>query len=88
MEITIKQINKIHNLCLKIFEAEDDDFVDRRKIVPRERAIMNILETLAFGDGVRKMKIWDIIGSNIFLPNNDVTIKQLKELGIEVKKNV
>ncbi len=82
-KITTGQINRIHNLSIEIFEAEDDDILDKRKVSNRERAIMRILDRVCYS-GDTKIKIFGIISSNIFHENNDITIKELKEIGVEV----
>ncbi|MFI3329151.1 MAG: hypothetical protein R3Y05_01540 [bacterium] len=84
MKMTIGMINKIHNLSIKIFEAEEDDVVDRRKVTNRERAIMRILDKVCYSGDI-KIQIYGIISSNIFQENNDSTIKELKKIGVEIK---
>lgn len=43
-KISYHIINKIIDLQVGIFAEEDEDYPDRRKIVPRERAIQRILD--------------------------------------------
>ena len=42
--ISMFKINKIKGCQLRIFEAEDDDYPDRRKVSSNERAIDHYLE--------------------------------------------
>lgn len=60
MIIKLKDIAKVQRLYVEIFEEEDDDFVDHRKIRPKEMAIDRILNKITPNEEDQK-KIYNII---------------------------
>ncbi len=83
MTITIGVVNRLHNLTLGIFEIEDSDYVDRRKIAPKEREIEKILDTITKNRAIRQ-EIKFIMYRHLFKWGNKDTITDLKKIGVEV----
>lgn len=59
--IHVRYINKIKNCQLKIFEAEDDDFVDRRVVRANERAIEHWLDKAGIKDKILRYELLENI---------------------------
>jgi len=64
-QIHIYYINKIKHCLLKIFEAEDDDIVNRRAVVANEKAIDRWLDKAGIVDkDLRQELLKNITWSN------------------------
>ncbi len=62
--IDVCYINKIKNCQLRIFEAEDDDFVDRRIVRINERAIEHWLDKAEIKDKILRYELVENIKWN------------------------
>ena len=84
--INAKDIKTINWLLVEIFEEEDNEFVDRRIIVPKYRKIDRILERIT-SDKKEQRVILEAIDKETF-NTNDYTFKpiveNLKALGYEI----
>lgn len=78
--ISMHKINKIKGCKLRIFEAEDDDYPDKRIVNANERAIDHYLE------GYSKEEKQELL-KNIRWTNDDCT-KELLKLGWIVTRSV
>ena len=77
--IHIYYINQIKGCMLNIFEAEDDDYPNRRKVVANERTIEHWLDKAGIFDKNLRQELWE----NIKWTNDDCTTT-LENLGWEV----
>lgn len=63
--IKLRDVARINNLYLEIFEEEDNDYVDRRKTSPRYKTIDRILENIT-KDKEEQKKIYEAITKETF----------------------
>ena len=86
MKIKLKDIIKIQYLEMELFEIEDDEYVDYRKVRGKERAIYNSLEKIT-DDKEKQKEIRDCVYKNMW-NTEDTTFKPicdgLRQLGYEV----
>ena len=80
-KIHIYYINKIKNCMLNIFEAEDDDFPNRKKVVDNEKAIESWLDKAGISDNKLRQELWENINWT-----NDNCSNTLEKLGWEICK--
>lgn len=85
-EIKLKHIVKIQHSQMKIFEAEDDDFPDRRIVVANERAMQYWLDKIT-SNKEEQNTIYNVINKHNF-NNSDYTFKpicdDLRKLGYTI----
>ena len=78
-KIHMYYINKIKNCMLKIFEAEDEDFPNRKIVRANENAIDHYLDKAKiFDEQLRQELLENIIWTN------DNCVETLEKLGWEV----
>lgn len=82
-EIDLKDIVKMQKLYIDIFSEEDGDYLDRRIIVNKEKAVQKILDKITNNKG-EQLAIWGVIQRESWNAE-DKTFKpicdKLRELG-------
>lgn len=83
--INAKDIIKIYYFLLRIFEEEDQDYPDRRKIAPKEKAIERILNKTTT-DIEDQEQITKLIKNGIFseCPTYDEIFNNIRNLGYRI----
>lgn len=79
-EISIKTINNIKECLYRIFDAEDDDCVNRKKVSANERAIDHYLKDYS------KEQQYELL--NLILWKNDNCVSELEKAGWKIIREV
>lgn len=86
--IKLKDVLNIEKLAMEIFEEEDNDYVDRRKLVPKEKAINKILSNIT-NDIYTQNEIYRVLTKGI--PFNVIVLyleEQLNSIGYGIEREV
>ena len=86
IRIDLKDIVKLQNLYMEIFEEEDSDYVDRRVVAIKEKAVQRILDKIT-KEKFNQYEIWHVIQTQSW-NGTDNTYKpicgRLRKLGYEI----
>ena len=86
--IKLKDVLNIEKLAMEIFEEEDNDYVDRRKLVPKGKAINKILSNIT-NDIYTQNEIYRVLTKGI--PFNVIVLyleEQLNSIGYGIEREV
>lgn len=86
IKIELKDIVKLQHLYIDIFTEEDEDYLDKRVISNKERAVQRILEKIT-DKRFNQIEIWKVIQLKSW-DTTDNTYRpicnRLRELGYEI----
>lgn len=82
--IKMSQIKRMTDLYMEIFEEEDNDYLDRRKIKPKERVIDRILNDITTNKEEQVLIFEIILEKHFFATTYKPICDDLRKIGYSI----